>query len=340
MYSLKKLADYISLEEIPSSWKNCFEDIKKQYNINWLDNYNFDEIISYYSFDRHFKERIYKEINILKQDSVLNFICFMMYYILFFANAENYYDIWSWKSTMHTFENNGSYTIPVVALLCGYKFHISNIKFRKFNKEQIELQKYNIKLTCTNDNSKYHIDGIRFSQMIWGSFFMKGNLIQIGRLQYEIGVKNFDKLDKYFQEKVAYVYIHIPKGKSLIEKDVDNSLNISDKYIKKYYPDLKNKKLVYYTQTWLLSPEIRDILSKESNIIKFQNKFTIVEYEECPKDFLNFIFNVGLENVQYEKLQENTLLQKELKRMLIEHKSLHLGLGFLKKNLLYKDNNI
>lgn len=336
MYSLKKLAHYVSLEEIPSSWKNCFEDIKKKYNLNWLDDYNFDEIISYYGFDKHFKERIFKEISILKQDNMLNFICFIMYYILFLANAEDYYDIWSWKSTIHTFKDNGSYTIPIIALLCGYKFHISNMRLRKFDKEQIELQKYNIRLTCTNDTVKYNINGIRFSQMIWGSFFMKGHLIQIGRLQYEIGIKNFDRLNKYFQEEVTYIYIHIPKGKDLIEKDVDNSLNLSSKYIKEYYPELENKKLVYYTETWLLSPEIKEILPINSNIMKFQNKFTIVEYKEYPKDFLNFVFNVGLRKVQYEKLEENTLLQRGLKRMLIENKSLHLGIGFLKENFSYK----
>lgn len=40
MYSIDELANYISLEEIPSSWENCFENIQNQYERNWLDKYD------------------------------------------------------------------------------------------------------------------------------------------------------------------------------------------------------------------------------------------------------------------------------------------------------------
>ncbi len=254
-----------------------------------------------------------------------------MYYILFLADSKNYYNIWSWKSTINVFKDNGSYMIPVVALLCGYQFHIESMKQRNFDDEQTEIQKYNIRLTCTNDSIKYKINGIRFSQMIWGSFFMKGNLIQIGRLQYEVGVKNFDKLDRYFKEKHQYIYIHIPRSENLNEKDVEESLNLADEHIKKYYPELEDQMLAYYTQTWLLSPEIKEILPSDSNIIKFQEKFSIVEYEENINDFLNFVFDVVLGDVKYNDLSEKTTLQKELKKKLLNGNILHLGLGFLKE---------
>ncbi|MCI8569700.1 MAG: hypothetical protein HFJ11_06995 [Bacilli bacterium] len=331
MYSIEELANYISLEDIPSSWLNCYEDIKKQYNCNWLDEYDFKLILSYYNFDNKFRKKFEDEIKILKQDNKLNMICFIMYYILFLADSKNYYNIWSWKSTIDVFKNNGSYMIPVVALLCGYQFHIESMKQRNFDDEQIEIQKYNIRLTCTNDSIKYNINGIRFSQMIWGSFFMKGNLIQIGRLQYEVGVKKFDKLDGYFKEKHQYVYIHIPRGENLNEKDVDESFNLADKYIKKYYPELEDQMLAYYTQTWLLSPEVKEILPSDSNIIKFQGKFNIVEYEENINDFLNFVFDMGIGNVKYNDLSDKTILQKKLKKKLLNGDKLHLGLGFLKE---------
>lgn len=331
MYSIEELANYISLENIPSSWLNCYEDIKIEYNSNWLDEYDFKLILSYYNFDDKFKKRFDDEIKILKQDNKLNMVCFIMYYILFLADTKDYYNIWSWKSTMKVFKNNGSYMIPVVALLCGYQFHIENMKQRNFDDEQIEIQKYNIRLTCTNDSIQYKINGIRFSQMIWGSFFMKGNLIQIGRLQYEVDVENFDKLDRYFKEKHQYIYVHIPRGENLNEKDVNESFNLADKYIKKYYPELENQLLAYYTQSWLLSPEVKEILPIDSNIIKFQGKFTIVEYEENISDFLNFVFDVVLDNVKYNDLSDKTILQKELKKRLLNGDKLHLGLGFLNK---------
>ncbi len=330
MYSIEELANYISLDEIPNAWNNCFEKIKKSYNSDWLKKYDFDFILDYYELDKNFKKRFIDELNLLNNDNKLNFICYIMYYILFIADNKNYYNIWSWKSTLNLFKNNGSYMIPVVALLCGYEFHIKNMEYRNFDREQIALQKYNIKLVCTNDKIKYSIDGIRFSQMMWGSYFMKGNLLQIGRLQYEIGVKNFDKLDKYFEEKHHYIYIHIPRDKDLNEEDVKESLCWADKYIKKYYSYLKNEKLSYYTKTWLLSPEIKEILSNDSNIIKFQNKFNIIEYEENINDFLKFVFGVVIDKVDYKDLPEKTTLQKGLKRKLLNNETLHLGVGIIK----------
>ncbi len=330
MYTIKELANYISLEEIPNAWNNCFEEINKSYHLDWLKKYDFGLILNYYEFDDNFKERFIDELKLLNSDKKLNFICYIMYYILFIADDKNYHNIWSWKSTSRIFESHGSYMIPVVALLCGYEFHIKNMKYRNFDNEQIALQKYNIKLVCTNDKIKYGIDGIRFSQMIWGSFFIKGILIQIGRLQYEVGVKKFDELDKYFEEKHQYIYIHIPRGKDLNEKDVNESLCLADEYIKKYYSKLKNEKLAYYTKTWLLSPEVKEILSDDSNIIKFQNKFSIIEYEENINDFLNFVFEVVIDKVDYKDLPEKTILQKELKRKLLNNEILHLGLGIIK----------
>lgn len=329
MYSIEELANYISLEEIPSSWNNCFNYISNKYQPNWLNCFDFNEILEYYEFDDAFKNRVKQEIELLNNDTKLNFICYIFYYILFYADYKNYCNIWSWKSTINVFNNNGSYTISVIALLCGYEIHIKNMKFRKFDNNQIELQKYNIRLTCTNDRKKHNIDGIRFSQMIWGSLFIKGNLIQIGRLQYEIDDHNFDKLDKYCKEKYKCIFMHIPRGKDLKGKDVNDSINNADNYIKKYYPELKTEKLVYYTQSWLLSPEVKAILPNDSNIVKFQNKFNIVKYEENIIDFLDFVFNEPLENVNYNNLQETTTLQRGLKQMIIDKKSLHLGLGIL-----------
>lgn len=83
----------------------------------------------------------------------------------------------------------------------------------------------------------------------------------------------------------------------------------------------------------LLSPEVQEILSPNTNIIRFQNLFHIIAYKTCTSDFLNFVFDVPLGNEEYKVLPENTKLQKELKKKLLNEKNLHLGLGFLKKEI-------
>lgn len=324
------LANYISLDKAPKSWINCIDVIKNNYRNDWLDKYDFNNILNYYGLDDKFKKRLFIELDNLNCDEKLNFICFIMYYILFKASLKDYNDIWDWKSTVDTFKNHGSFMIPVIALLCGYEYHVNNMQERGYDEEQIVIQKLNIKNTCLNDRKLHNIDGIRFSQMIWGSFFMKGNLIQIGRLQYEFD-DNPLKIKKYIKENCHFVYIHIPKGENLNEEDVIDSFSNVDKYIRKYYKESLDKKIVYYTESWLLSPELKEILPNSSNIIKFQNKFNIVEYEENTEDFLNFVFDDILDNIKYDELLENTSLQKSLKKKLLNKEKLHLGLGILKK---------
>lgn len=340
MKKIEILADYISFDFIPSSWKNCFRNVQKIYQEDWLSQYNFDEILTYYGFDDSFKQRFFSEIASLKKDKKLSQLCFLMYYILFLADEEDYYNIWSWKSSPKIFSKHGSYMMPVVSLLCGYSFHIKNMKKRSFNLEQIDLQKQNVCLACTSDKKRYQIDGIRFSQMIWGSFFMKGKLIQIGRLQYEIRVGNLKKVDQYFSEDLIYIYIHIPRGESLSEEEVDFSFGEVDKFIKKYYPEFQNRKFVYYTESWLLSPELLQILAPSSNIIRFQKKFNIMHYEENVDDFLNFVFNCGFSSVFYQELPEKTSLQRGLKQILLKGERLHLGLGILKKECIIENKNL
>ena len=82
----------------------------------------------------------------------------------------------------------------------------------------------------------------------------------------------------------------------------------------------------------MLSNELDDILDKESNILKFKDKFDIIKQTENNKEFLNFVFQEKGEKVNYNFLKEDTKLQKELKKYLINNKKLHIGLGVLKNN--------
>lgn len=99
--------------------------------------------------------------------------------------------------------------------------------------------------------------------------------------------------------------------------------------IKKCYSELKNEKIAYYTRTWLLDSEIKEILPTDSNILKFQNNFNIIEYEENVNNFLNFVFEKDFGKVNCKVLPERTTLQSELKKIALNSDKLNLGLGFL-----------
>lgn len=331
---VEDLANYINMESIPNSWRVAFDEISNEIpeKIDWLDIEKSKEILDFYELkEQNYRKQYLETVQMVNNDEVLKNIVYLWHYILYRDNSNLANDVWSWKTTMNLYKKHGNYMLPVIAMLSGYTIHKQMIKKRGFSQNQIKCQKENINKTCTNDGKRYNINGIRFSQMIWGSYFMKGKIIQVGRLQYELKVTNFDKLKKYVGNDTDYIYIHIPEGENLLEEDVERSLIEAKKYIGKYYPEINIKKLVFYTQTWLLSDELDDILNDDSNIMKFKKRFKIIEQEECEQDFLNFIFKEGMNrNIDYNKLKEDTYLQKKIKEHLIKGGKLHIGLGIMK----------
>ena len=331
------LAKYINMEEIPKSWNIAIKQIKDRIpeRIDWLDIKESKKILGFYGINgSEYIEKYIEAVNMINKDLELKKLVYLWHYILYMDNTNLSHDIWNWNTTKNLYIDHGNFMLPVVALLSGYKMHIKIMSERKYSKKQIEIQKENIKKICTNDNKRYNLNGIRFSQMVWGSYFMRGYIIQIGRLQYDFRNTNIEKIGKYIKinENVNYVYIHIPEGEHLLEKDVEESLQNSKYYIPKYFPKVDMNNVVFFTQTWLLSNELDSILKEDSNILKFKKKFKIVNQEEGKNDFLNFVFNTNMEkNTNYEDLKEDTYLQRRLKQYLINGKTLHIGLGILKE---------
>ena len=139
-------------------------------------------------------------------------------------------------------------------VLLGLEYHKENIKKYNFDNEQIKIQKQRIRECLLNDIVNKHYDGIRISQMLWGTYFINARLIEYWRLQFELTINNKIKM-------------HIPAGKNLDINEVKKSIQNSRELLKKYY-NIENPK--YICESWLLSKEISKMLDENSNIKKFQ----------------------------------------------------------------------
>ena len=328
---MDELAKYIGLEKAPISWKIAFEKIKLNIpdRIKWLNKEQAIKVLEYYNLeDENFKNKYLETIDMINENIYLKILSYLWHYILYVDRTELYKDVWNWNKTDKLFQNAGNYMIPVIVLLSGNEIHLKNMKDRKFDQEQIKEQIKNINQCCTMDKQRFNIDGIRFSQMVWGSYFMNGRIIQVGRLQYEFDKEVPINVKKY--KDGDYIYIHIPEGNKLNIEEVENSIYESREKIKKFYPEIDISKLQYYTNTWLLSNELDTVLDENSNIIKFKNKFDVIDQVENIGDFLNFVFRENDCNIKYENLKEETILQNKLKKYILEGKKLHIGLGILK----------
>ena len=236
-----------------------------------------------------------------------------IYEILYTDETGKFKELWNEKDINILFGQKVNPFITNILLLLGFEYHIKTIKKYDFDDEQIKKQKQRIKECLLNDIVNKHYNGIRISQMLWGTYFINGRLIECGRLQFE--PTSNDK-----------VKIHIPAGNKLDIKDVKDSIENSRKLIKKYY-NIENPK--YICESWLLSKERSEMLDENSNIRKFQELFDIQSSENGIDDVLNFVFNLKKCD-NYNELSEVTRLQKNIKEFLKSNKTIYDGYGELK----------
>lgn len=122
------------------------------------------------------------------------------------------------------------------------------------------------------------------------------------------------------------IAIHIPSDADLRSQAVARSLEEFAQFVKKYYPAWENVPMT--CDTWMLMPELKELLGEDSNIVAFQNLFTIDIVNYNATWYMGWIFP-GAESVD-ENLPEKTTLQRRLKKYLLEGKKFGIAKGHLR----------
>ena len=273
------------------------------------------EALEYYDIkDIEYIEKCNRCIDEIRNNKKIQNKTNEIYQILYIDKTGKFRKLWKVKETKSLFGEEINPFTTNILLLLGFEHYKENIKKYNFDKEQIKVQKQRIRECLLNDIINKHYDGIRISQMLWGTYFINVRLIECGRLQFEPTINNKIK-------------IHIPAGKNLDIKEVKKSIQDSKKLLKKYY-NIENPE--YICESWLLSKEISKMLDENSNIKKFQELFEIQSFENGIDDILNFVFNLKKCD-NYNELPETTRLQKSIKEFLINNGTIYNGYGELRK---------
>lgn len=329
MFTCNELADYLSFPQAPASWKSSFDRALSQYSGCWCSQYDFEKILAFYEFSPEFCQEFFRALEEIRSDPKLDFLCSLWRIILYDSTEEEQGDIWSWDRHPSVFSVHGNRFMPAAVLLSGHSRHVSNMQRYHFDEDQIREQKHGIRFSCQFDRLKRGLDGMHFRQMIWGSGFVDGHLIQTGRLQFELLPKGYAPMDAYAGKGHPVVYVHIPEEGPLTEESVQASLARAKDCIRTYYPEEAARSPVFFTRSWLLSPELPAMLPSDSRILQFQKHFHITEYTPGDKDFLFFVFHLDAPPENMEQLSARTSLQRRVKECLIRKDLLQLGTGIL-----------
>ena len=122
------------------------------------------------------------------------------------------------------------------------------------------------------------------------------------------------------------VSLHIPPDGSLSEEAVDETLEETKAFLLRYFPDYEYK--AFYCGSWLLDPQLREIVGEDSNIAKFGKRFAPVTVKSGGRAVMNFVFLTLSKEVDLAALPENTRLERGLKRHYLDGKCIYEMHGY------------
>lgn len=168
---------------------------------------------------------------------------------------------------------------------------------------------------CYQDYGVYGIEEYR-----WMQEHVRLALFRLGRLQFQpIALDHNVEIDgRLFCKGQIVLNVHIPEGGPLDEQSVEQSFELARTFF-------RGIPSVFMCQSWLLFPQLAEILPQGSNILKFQQSFAVYQTDLDSTQAEERIFGqVCADPSCYE---ENTSLQQSAKAYLIDGNKLGSGYG-------------
>ena len=124
----------------------------------------------------------------------------------------------------------------------------------------------------------------------WLTLHFRGSLYQLGRLQFNRTNVRAAQVADAFPEGEAALGIHIPESGPLTPESCEESLTQAQPFFARHFPETPTR--LGICNSWLLDPQLADYLAPDSNIMRFQRRFTLVgDGHDGDADVLRFVFH-------------------------------------------------
>jgi len=136
-----------------------------------------------------------------------------------------------------------------------------------------------------------------------------------------------DTWEKFLSPGDPVVSIHIPRGSSFAAQEIEASLTEAKRIFRECYPDFGYKAM--FCHSWLMDPQLTDLIKPDSNIAAFRKNFVFYPYEESDADdVFVFVFSRRYDNLA--DLPEDTSLMRNLKKHYLDGGYIYVTGGILK----------
>ena len=159
-----------------------------------------------------------------------------------------------------------------------------------------------------------------FDRGFWTVRQVGCRLFRIGELEYELEEENGNNR----------ISLHIPSDAVLLPEKLNDSLDRARRFLQQYCPDRSEDPVV--CESWLLSPQLKELLPASSRILCFQKAFMIKDVFPEDLSALEWVFHVAAgqrDTMRLETLPEETALQRNMKKLLLSGKRPGSAMGVL-----------
>ncbi len=165
-------------------------------------------------------------------------------------------------------------------------------------------------------------------ELAWLSNHFKMKLFKLGRLQFCMGKCEYDIPGKGLKKGDDVLEIHIPSGGALDIDECRKSICRAKEFFAKYFPEFEYKAFICHS--WLLDDTLKELLPKESNIIRFSDMFEKAHKEKSDL-ILKFVFkwNTARYNVKYAVC--NSSFAQKVKNYAMSGKDFYIVYGVIDK---------
>lgn len=175
------------------------------------------------------------------------------------------------------------------------------------------------------------------STLPWVALNWVGRLYVVGRLQYELepipDAEDAEETGAAGAAPTHRVSIHIPRGGPLSGPAVDASLAAARTLFGTHFADL-DLAPEWVCDSWLLSPQLAEVLPADSNLLAFQDRFDITAAGDGTDEMCFFVFDrprgTPLTAGDIPALPRDTALRRGISNLLSTGERWQTGHGVLR----------
>lgn len=180
-------------------------------------------------------------------------------------------------------------------------------------------------LQVANYQTRTGVPGFDGAFWVWQHF--RAETFRLGRLQYDRRLVEFEPPPGVgFVRGAPAAGIHIPAIGPLTPQACDDSLALARAFFARHFPSDHCR--IATCTSWLLDEQLADYLPADSNIIRFQRRFTLAPpTRPGDEDVIRFVF--GYLPARVEDLPRRTVLERGIVDHLLDGGSWRIRVGWL-----------